>query len=75
MSLGVSSVGWAKTDTRFEVRIEMLFCRELLKSRHIDVSYFAAGIIAHLVTANGSTWSLQSVSRREILHDLVSILI
>ncbi len=48
--------------------------RHLLRSAHIEVSYFAAGIIAHIVTGEGSTWDVSSVSRRDMLDELVSSL-
>ena len=46
--------------------------RNLLKSGHIDVSYFAAGIISHLVTGGGTSWEIQAVARQDLLDDLVN---
>ncbi|KAL1502767.1 hypothetical protein ABEB36_007865 [Hypothenemus hampei] len=46
---------------------------ELLKSENIDVSYFAAGIVAHLTSDGNQAWkSLEegSLSRREMLDTL-----
>lgn len=42
----------------------------LLKSEHIDVSYFAAGIIAHLTSDGDSKWTVTSHTRREMLQAL-----
>ena len=47
------------------------FKRNLLKSGYIDVSYFAAGIISHLVTGGGTSWEIQAVARQDLLDDLV----
>ena len=55
----------------------MWFCRRLMHSDHIDVSYFAAGIVAHLAsseTGGGGHWpaTIECTTRDEILQDLVS---
>jgi len=42
----------------------------LLKSSHIDVSYFAAGIIAHLASDGLEAWKLQSITRQQMLDEL-----
>lgn len=42
----------------------------LLKSEHIDVSYFAAGIVAHLASDGASKWSVIVYSRIEMLDAL-----
>lgn len=42
----------------------------LLKSEHIDVSYFAAGIVAHLASDGISKWEVVVYSRDEMLHAL-----
>jgi Zyg-11 family protein len=49
-------------------------CRKLLHSDHIDVSYFAAGIIAHLGSDGADTWMVEIVTRQELLQELVSVL-
>jgi Zyg-11 family protein len=49
-------------------------CRKLLHSDHIDVSYFAAGIIAHLASDGADTWMVEIVTRQELLQELVSML-
>uniref|UniRef100_T1J5A3 Uncharacterized protein n=1 Tax=Strigamia maritima TaxID=126957 RepID=T1J5A3_STRMM len=44
--------------------------RSLLKSSHIDVSYFAAGIIAHLASDGACNWTVTTISRDDVLRDL-----
>lgn len=44
----------------------------LLKSEHIDVSYFAAGIVAHLASDGPQNWTASSYTRDEMLIDLKS---
>ena len=50
-----------------------MVCRKLLHSDHIDVSYFAAGIIAHLASDGADTWVVDVVTRQELLQELVSM--
>lgn len=46
-----------------------IYCRRLLRSEQIDVSYFAAGIIAHL--ACEPSWETFTVnSKAEVLEEL-----
>merc|ERR1719229_954248 len=52
--------------------------RRLMHSDHIDVSYFAAGIVAHLAsseTGGGGHWpaTIKCSTRDEILQDLFSV--
>lgn len=42
----------------------------LLKSEHIDVSYFAAGIVAHLVSDGPQYWTVKSHTREDMLNEL-----
>lgn len=42
----------------------------LLKSEHIDVSYFAAGIVAHLASDGVQSWTVRSYTRDEMLNEL-----
>ncbi|KRT84533.1 hypothetical protein AMK59_2439, partial [Oryctes borbonicus] len=42
----------------------------LLKSQHIDVCYFAAGIIAHLASDGGEKWIVKERSRLDMLREL-----
>lgn len=44
----------------------------LLKSEHIDVSYFAAGIVAHLTSDGVQNWTVTSCMRDEMLCELSS---
>lgn len=48
--------------------IEVLYT--LLKSEHIDVSYFAAGIVAHLASDGPLSWTVTTYTREEMLHEL-----
>ena len=43
-----------------------------MHSKHIDVSYFAAGIVAHL--ASEGEWTVETISEQEMTNDLVSTL-
>ena len=47
-------------------------CRRLLKAEQIDVSYFAAGIVAHLASDGAQSWHVSSTERQDILDELVS---
>ncbi|KAF5284005.1 hypothetical protein FQR65_LT13639 [Abscondita terminalis] len=42
----------------------------LLKSDLIDVSYFAAGIVAHLASGGDESWSVDRFTRQEMLEEL-----
>lgn len=44
--------------------------RNLLHSSQIDVSYFAAGIVAHLASDGPVHWKATCVSLQEMLHEL-----
>ena len=44
----------------------------LLHSQQIDVSYFAAGIFAHLASEGPGAWTSDVVPRHQILNDMVS---
>ncbi|KAJ9592355.1 hypothetical protein L9F63_015961, partial [Diploptera punctata] len=50
--------------------------RKLLHSVHIDVSYFAAGIIAHLASDGAEMWMTHNtvVTRQQLLQELVEII-
>lgn len=47
--------------------------RCLLRSEHIDVSYFAAGIVAHVASEGEAFWSCSSISWKEIVDELVRL--
>jgi hypothetical protein len=42
-----------------------------LHSVHLDVSYFAAGIVAHLASDGAETWTVPTISRQDVLDELV----
>lgn len=42
---------------------------KLMHSKHIDVSYFAAGIVAYL--ASSGPWTATTLSKEEMTEDLV----
>lgn len=46
--------------------------RLLLWSPNVDVSYFAAGIVAHLVCAGKDSWKDPNNGRENLLDELVS---
>jgi Zyg-11 family protein len=48
-------------------------CRKLLHSDNIEVSYFAAGIIANFASDGAETWVVDVVTREELLQELVSM--
>lgn len=53
---------------------EFLFVlRQLLHSQHIDVSYFAAGIVAHLASDGEQAWRFNTCSYLDMVHELVRI--
>ena len=41
-----------------------------MKSSKIEVSYFAAGIVAHLASDSFESWNLASVPKDEITNEL-----
>ncbi|XP_018322047.1 protein zyg-11 homolog B-like isoform X2 [Agrilus planipennis] len=45
----------------------------LLKSEHMDVSYFAAGIIAHLASDGPAMWTVTNYSREQMLSELEKV--
>ncbi|OQR66240.1 protein zyg-11B-like [Tropilaelaps mercedesae] len=50
---------------------EFLFVlRHLLHSQHIDVSYFAAGIVAHLASDGERAWRFNNCSYLDMIHEL-----
>lgn len=53
----------------------MMLGRRLMHAQQIDVSYFAAGIVAHLASDGMSAWKLSGIDREEILKELVRCLI
>jgi len=47
------------------------YCRELLHSSQLDVSYFAAGVIAHLLTDESTRQMLSDTDVTELRSELV----
>ncbi|KAL3203573.1 hypothetical protein MRX96_011941 [Rhipicephalus microplus] len=48
----------------------MCILRNLLHSTQIDVSYFAAGIVAHLASDGPEHWNVECVSLKDMLKEL-----
>lgn len=44
-----------------------------MHSKHIDVSYFAAGIVAHIVSDGDKEWPQNCIQKHEVVEDLVTI--
>ncbi|XP_021927398.1 protein zyg-11 homolog B-like isoform X2 [Zootermopsis nevadensis] len=49
--------------------------RILLHSCHIDVSYFAAGIIAHIASDGAVSWVVDVVTRQQLLQELGEVVV
>ena len=49
--------------------------RRLLKAEQIDVSYFAAGIVAHLASDGEQSWLIAGTDLSDILSELVSLVL
>ena len=50
-------------------------CSELLHSSQLDVSYFAAGVVAHLLTDESTRLMLSDADVHELRTELVSVII
>lgn len=48
---------------------------QLLDSKHIDVSYFAAGIAAHLLSDGPALWNTIATTRNQLLNQLARAVI
>lgn len=48
--------------------------RTLLHSQEVEVSYFAAGILAHLTSRGEKAWTLSPQLRSSLLEQLVGVL-
>lgn len=48
--------------------------RTLLHSQEVEVSYFAAGILAHLTSRGEKAWTLSPELRSSLLEQLVGII-
>lgn len=49
--------------------------KSLLWSPNVDVSYFAAGIVAHLVCASQESWKRSNISKEDLLEELGKVVI
>lgn len=47
--------------------------RSLLNSQEVEVSYFAAGILAHLTSRGEKVWTLDLSLRNTLLEQLVRV--
>ncbi|XP_059470617.1 protein zyg-11 homolog B-like [Neocloeon triangulifer] len=57
------------------VEIFLNHLRDLLHSEHLDVSYFAAGIVAHLASDGAETWTVPIISRADMLDELGNVVL
>ncbi|XP_071119076.1 protein zyg-11 homolog B-like [Haliotis cracherodii] len=51
----------------------IMLVKRLLHTEFIDVSYFAAGIVAHLASDGEESWLLAGTPREDILEDLAAV--
>ena len=49
--------------------------RDLLYSTDIEVSYFAAGIAAHLSSYSLEPWTVKTITKEQLIQDLVTLLL
>ncbi len=52
-----------------------IISRDLLYSEDIEVSYFAAGIAAHLSSYSVDRWTVKTITKEQLIQDLVSFYI
>ncbi|ESP03618.1 hypothetical protein LOTGIDRAFT_137121 [Lottia gigantea] len=53
----------------------IMITNRLLEAEHIDVSYFAAGIVAHIASDGEDTWSISCTLRTEVLDKLGQVVL
>ncbi|XP_055956533.1 protein zyg-11 homolog B isoform X1 [Patella vulgata] len=53
----------------------IMLANQLLDAEHIDVSYFAAGIVAHLASDGEETWVISGTLRIEVLEKLGQVVL
>lgn len=53
----------------------LMMTKRLLAAEQIDVSYFAAGIIAHLASDGAHSWSVAGTDRMDALSDLYDVVL
>ncbi|XP_035214412.1 protein zyg-11 homolog B-like isoform X1 [Stegodyphus dumicola] len=66
----IAEVNYLREQLMHEDFISVL--KELLHSEHIDVSYFAAGIIAHLASEGENFWNCNCISWNDVILELGS---
>jgi len=64
----IAEVSWLRSSLMVDSFIDIL--RKLLHSKSIDVSYFAAGIVAHLSSDKPEAWLVASVSKPHMTAEL-----
>merc|ERR1712029_672044 len=64
----IAEVSWLRTSLLVEPFIQVL--RQLLRSKSIEVSYFAAGIVAHLASDSPERWVVEETPKYEITSEL-----
>ena len=67
----IAEVSWLRTSLLVAPFIEVL--RTLLRSSSIEVSYFAAGIVAHLASDKPEKWSVQGIPKSVITRELWTV--
>jgi len=67
----IAEVSWLRTSLLVAPFIEVL--RTLLRSNSIEVSYFAAGIVAHLASDKLEKWSVQGIPKSAITRELWTV--
>ncbi|KAH3898226.1 protein zyg-11 homolog B-like [Dreissena polymorpha] len=53
----------------------LMIAKRLLKAEQIDVSYFAAGIVAHLASDGAQSWLIAGTDRADILTELYNVVL
>lgn len=72
----LNNIAEVKSFRAFLMREDFLMiAKRLLHAEQIDVSYFAAGIIAHLASDGAQTWLIASTDRSDILQELYSVVL
>lgn len=69
----IAEVEWLRNNLMINALVEELF--SLLKSEHIDVSYFAAGIVAHLASDGPEKWTATNYTRTQMLEELRTVVL
>jgi len=67
----IAEVAWLRCSLMVDKFIDIL--RGLLHSQSIEVSYFAAGIVAHLASDKPEQWTVQSTPKKVITRELWAV--